>query len=562
MPGSLRSGGTALVEVLESAGVRLLFGVPGESYLAALDALFSRRNALRLVTARHEGGAAFMAAAHGKLTERPGICFVTRGPGAANAAIAVHTAMQDSSPMILFVGQASTGVRGREAFQEIDYERFFEPIAKWVVEVSQADRIPELVLRAWHTAISGRPGPVVVSLPEDILEAGTGVEAPAPWHAPFVAEVGEGAAVPIIDVLGSAERPLILAGGTGWDSDGRTNLQIFAETNRIPVVTAFRCQDLVDNDSVAFAGDVGVGSTRHVRGLIEAADVVLAAGVRFGEITTGGYELFSVPVPRQRIVHLHPSDRELGKIVIPELAVQGSPQSLFAQLRPVDIGRSRQWQEWFDAASVGRRERFRCPPSPGPVDLVAIMAWLRKNLPSEIILTTGAGNFAIWPGRFLPLRAGSRMLGPQSGAMGYGIPAAIAAKLERPDCMVVCFTGDGDFQMTGQELATAIDCGVDPIVILVNNGMYGTIRMHQERRYPGRVHGTDLRNPDFVALAKAHGANAECVVRTQEFPDAFRRAEASGKVALIELVVDPEAISPSETLSGIRETAFASGVVG
>ncbi len=552
-----RKGGALLVDVLSAEGVRTVFGVPGESYLAVLDALHDAAGCIRTVMARHEGAAAYMASAHGKLTGRPGICFVTRGPGATNAAVGVHTAMQDSSPMILFIGQANRETLGREAFQEIDYEKFFGSVSKWSVELRDSGRIPEVVGRAFRTALSGRPGPVIVALPEDMLEETVSAPPVAVRSMPVRPEAGADAVAHVLSMLEDSQRPLVLAGGGGWTCSGRDALQRFSEGNGIPVVAAFRRQDLIDNRSPAYAGDAGTVMPPHVKDLMTSADLVLAAGVRFDEITTGGYGLFSVPVPKQALIHVHSSDGELGKVYVPDLAVQACPCSFFCKMEDAVLENRGRWREWYRDAHRRYRESLRCPDTPGPVNLARIMSWLADRLPDDAVLTNGAGNFAIWPGRFIPLGRAARLLAPQSGSMGYGLPAAIAAKLAHPDRMVVCFAGDGDFQMTGQELATARQYGAAPIVILFNNGMYGTIRMHQERQYPGRVHGTDLVNPDFAALARAYGFHAERVVRTDEFENAFERAVGAGTGALIELRVDPEAVSPYDTLAGIRSRAAA-----
>lgn len=548
----MRTGGEVLVDILVRQGVESVFGVPGESYLALLDALYDRKDRIRTIMSRHEGGAAFMAAAHGKLTGRPGICMVTRGPGATNAAIGVHTAMQDSSPMILIVGQVPRTTRDRESFQEIDYRSFFGDVAKWAIEVNDPGRIPELVGRAFRCAMSGRPGPVVLAFPEDVLQERTSATIHSLPSEPVLSEPGDGILSRVRHVLDSAERPLILVGGNNWSDHGRRAMREFAERNTIPVVVGFRCQDLIDNFSPAYAGDAGFGMSPHVVQLIERADVVLAVGTRFDEITTRGFALFGRSAEHQKIIHVHASDGELGKIVVPTLAIQSLPDAFFSALARFSLDCRRRWKEWFEEAESGHRNARDGQPSPGSVDLMAVVKWLAESLPDDVVLTNGAGNFAIWPARFFPLKDHGRLLAPQCGAMGYGLPAAIAAKLTFPERAVVCFAGDGDFLMTGQELGTAVQHDLSPIVVLCNNGMYGTIRMHQERHYPGRVVGTEIQSPDFVALGKAYGAYAERVRQTDEFPAAFRRAQQSGRAALLELVIDPEAIAPGETLSAIR----------
>jgi acetolactate synthase-1/2/3 large subunit len=548
----MRSGGELLVQSLAALGATRAFGVPGESYLAVLDALHDTAGRLDFVLCRQEGGAAFMAAAWGKLTGSPGICMVTRGPGATNAAIGVHTAMQDSAPMILLVGQVGTDMTGREAFQEIDYRAAFGPIAKWAVEIDRADRIPEILSRAWVTATTGRPGPVVVALPEDMLTTQTGA-APlsGPVHiappAPDPAAVAEARAM-----LAAARRPLILIGGH-WTDAGRAAMQGFAEASDIPVVAVFRFQDRFDNHSPVFSGEAGVGMIPHVKALVREADTILAVNIRFGEMTTDGYTLMSVPDPAQRLIHVHPSDRELGKIYRPALGIQSGADAFAAALAPVQGG----WADWRARARAGYEASFDAPPQPSPVDMVAVMAHLRAVLPDDVILTNGAGNFAVWPNKFFRFGPGQRLLAPQAGAMGYGLPAAIAARVAHPHRRVVCFAGDGDIQMTCQELATAAQAGAQPVVLVLNNGIYGTIRAHQERAYPGRVSGTTMVNPDFAALARAYGFHGERVETTADFAAAFDRALASPTGALLDLAISPEALTPRQSLGAIRAAALA-----
>lgn len=548
------NGGKLLVECLLALGATKSFGVPGESYLAVLDALYETAGRLDYVLCRNEGGAAFMASAYGKLTGTPGICFVTRGPGATNASIGVHTAMQDSSPMILFVGQVSTDMKGREAFQEIDYGAVFGPLAKWAVEINDVDRLPEIVARAWTIALSGRPGPVVVALPEDMLTRHT--EVPALAGPATVMEAGatpaavEGAR----EMLAAAQRPLILIGGANWTPAGRASLKAFAEASDIPVVAAFRFQDQFDNNSPVFAGEAGVGMPAHVKRLMREADVILAVNVRFGEMTTDGYTLLSVPQPRQKLIHVHPSDREIGKIYTPTLGIHAGPNAFAAALTPIAGG----WSQWRSTSRAEYETAFDAPAQPGPVDMVAVTEWLRETLPEDVILTNGAGNFTVWPNKFFRFGSKARLLAPQSGAMGYGLPAAIAAKVACPERTVVCFAGDGDFQMTCQELGTAMQARAQPIVLLLNNGIYGTIRAHQERNYPARVSGTTLTNPDFVGLARSYGFHAERVSATSDFPAAFARALASKTGAVLDLEISPEALAPRQTLSQMRDAALAS----
>lgn len=549
-----RTGGEILMDGLLALGARRGFGVPGESYLALLDAMHDAP-AFRFINARHEGGAAFMAEAHGKLTGEPGLCFVTRGPGATNAAIGVHTARQNSTPMILFVGQVGGSMKGREAFQEVDYTAFFGPVAKWVVEIDRPERIPELLARAWTTALSGRPGPVVVALPEDMLTER--VAAPpmgrprVPHPAPEPAAMTE-----LQTLLDRAERPVVLVGGGGWTAEARAALAREMARLGLPVLAAFRFHDLCDNEAACYAGEAGVGMLSSVRQTLDDADLILALGVRFGEMTTDAYTIPSVPKPAQVLVHVHASDAELGKIYVADLPIHAAPGPFLDALAALN-GHPDRWQDWRDGRRAAWLASFDLPPQPGPVDMGAVMAHLRETLPRDAILTNGAGNFAIWPNKLFRFTGEQRLLAPQSGAMGYGVPAAIAAKAEHPDRTVVCFAGDGDFQMTGLELASAVQAGAAPVVLILNNGTYGTIRMHQERHYPSRVSGTDLGNPDFAALARAMGLHGERVARTADFAAAFDRALASPTGAVLDLDVGAEALTPRETLSQMRARALA-----
>ncbi|MCZ0962837.1 thiamine pyrophosphate-dependent enzyme [Paracoccus benzoatiresistens] len=548
-----RNGGVLLVDCLMALGATKAFGIPGESYLAVLDALHDTQGRLDFVLCRHEGGAAFMAAAWGKLTGAPGICLVTRGPGATNAAIGIHTAMQDSAPMLVFVGQIGTDMTGREAFQELDYAAVFGSMAKWAVEIERVERIPEIIARAWKTATTGRPGPVVIALPEDVLTALTDTP---PLSAP--AEIAEPGPLPAaldkaLAMLAAARRPLILTGGCTWTAQGKAALQGFAEASDIPVLAAFRFQDCFDNHSPVYAGEAGVGMPPHVRRLIAECDLLLAVNVRFGEMTTDGYSLLSVPQPEQALIHVHASDLEIGKIYQPRLGIQAGPNAFAEGLRPV----SGPWSDWRKAARAGYLASMQAPAQPSPVDMVAVMDHLRAVLPEDAIITHGAGNFAVWPDKFLAYGPRARLLTPQSGAMGYGLPAAIAAKVAHPSRMAVCFAGDGDFQMTCAELATAMQAGAQPIVLVLNNGIYGTIRAHQERHYPTRVSGTTMQNPDFVMLAQAYGFHAERVATTADFAAAFDRAVRSKTGALLDLDISPEALTPRQTLSQMREAALA-----
>jgi len=547
------SGGHLLVKSLQALGASKCFGVPGESYLDVLDALHDTKGKLDFVLCRNEGGAAFMAEAFGKLTGLPGICMVTRGPGATNASIGVHTAMQNSSPMILFVGQVGTDQRDREAFQEIDYRAFFGSVAKWVVEIDDANRIPELLSRAWCTALSGRCGPVVVALPENMLTALTEAKpcrsARIPIPSPSDDDIKQ-----IIELLEAANKPLIIIGGGGWTAEARLAIEQFAQKNNLPVSVAFRFHDLIDHHSDCFAGEAGVAMAPSLQSAIKEADLIFAIGIRFGEITTGAYKLFDVPYINKKLIHVHASDRELGKVYAADLPVHASPNTLADRLKHVEL--SGDWLAWQRQCRQAYLDSFEAPEQPGNVDMVAITKHLRNHLPDDTIITSGAGNFANWPGRFLRYGPKQRLLAPQSGAMGYGVPAAIAAQLTEPSKTVVCFTGDGDFQMNCQELGTAMQAQVQPIILILNNGSYGTIRMHQERHYPARVSGTDLQNPDFITLARAYGFSAERVEKTEDFEAAFDRALASDTGAVVELMIATEAITPQQTLTQIREKSL------
>jgi len=518
-----------------------------------LDALHD--SPIRYVLCRQEGGAAFMAEAWGKLTGRPGICFVTRGPGATNASIGVHTAKQSSSPMILFVGQIARDMRDREAFQEIDYRAFFGSVAKWAVEIDDPDRVPEIVSRAFHVAMSGRPGPVVVGLPEDML---TGLTDRAPARRAEPAETG---ATPeqvahVARLLAAAARPVVFVGGGGWTEQGEVDLQRFAERWDLPVVTSFRCHDLMDNHSPCYCGDAGVGMPASTRRLLGDADLVLAIGVGFSEIETDGYSLFDIPDPRQRLIHVHASDLEIGKVCRPELGIHCGVNGFLSAAAGLEPAGNLPWDAWRADARAGFEASLACPPQPGAVDMGAVTAHIRDTLPADAVVTNGAGNFTVWPNKFLLYGVENRLVGPQSGAMGYGLPAAIAARLWDPSRLVVCFAGDGDIQMTLQELGTARQEGAMPVVLILNNGTYGTIRMHQERAYPERVSGTTIENPDYGTIGKAYGLHAERVTATAGFAAAFDRARAAGG-GLIELMIDPEALTPRATLSQIRAAAKA-----
>jgi acetolactate synthase-1/2/3 large subunit len=540
-----------LVDALKVHGVDTAFCVPGESYLAVLDALYDAREAIRLVVARHDGGAAYMAEAYGKLTGKPGICFVTRGPGATNASIAVHTAFQDSTPMILFIGQVGTDFVEREAFQEVDYRRMFGQMAKWVASVDRADRVPEYLSHAFHCAMSGRKGPVVLALPEDVLVETATVADTDPYK---IVQAHPGAAD--IDrlraMLAAAERPFVIPGGSGWTEAACADLRRFAEVNELPVGCAFRFQDVFDNGHPNYAGDVGIGINPKLAARIKEADLVVAIGPRLGEMTTGGYTLLVPPRPAQKLVHVHAGAEELGRVYQGDLLINaGMPQiaAALAAMAPVDASR---WRNSTRAANADYREWAGRRENPGAVQMWEIVDFLRQRLPADAILANGAGNFSGWFHRFYRHTRFRTQVAPTSGAMGYGTPAGVACKIAAPGRMVLSISGDGDFLMNGQELATAVQHDAAVIFIVVNNGMYGTIRMHQERDYPARVYGTDLRNPDFAAYARAFGAQGETVAATAEFAPAFERCVAAGKPALIEIRLDPQAITTQTTLDAIR----------
>ncbi|MBL8346669.1 MAG: thiamine pyrophosphate-binding protein [Rubrivivax sp.] len=563
-----RPAGHALVEALVEQGVHTCFGVPGESYLAVLDGFHQHRERIRFIACRQEGGAAFMAEAQGKLSGRPGICFVTRGPGATNASIGVHTAFQDSTPMVLFVGQVASDQRDREAFQEIDYRQMFSPgtlgLAKWVAEIESADRLPEYVARAFHVALQGRPGPVVLSLPEDMLTKLTRVPVlprvvpVSTWPDPqALARAGE--------MLAAAQRPIVIAGGSGWTAESAAALQRFAEAWELPVGNAFRFQDTFDNRHPLYAGDVGIGINPKLAARIREADLVLALGVRLGEMTTGGYTLLEAPRPKQKLIHVHAGAEELGRVFAADLLLQSSMDRAalaLATLHPPEPAR-RPWRE-HAAAAHADYEANHAAPAVAPLDLAVVIKTLARRLPDDTVWTNGAGNFSGWLHRYVRypglMHRGRTQLAPTSGAMGAGFPYAVAAALLEPHRWAVNIAGDGDFLMTGQEMATATGYGAKKLIsVVVDNGTYGTIRMHQEREYPGRVSGSDLFNPDFAALARAYGWHGARVERTEQFEPALEAAiaaiEAAGRPALLHLKLDTDVSTTRQTLSDIRGAA-------
>ncbi|WP_415767235.1 thiamine pyrophosphate-binding protein [Pseudomonas sp. ZB1P45] len=549
---SRRSGGQILVDALRIHGVKRAFCVPGESYLAVLDALHDVQEEIDLVVCRQEGGAAYMAEAYGKLTGQPGICFVTRGPGATNASIGVHTAFQDSSPMILFIGQVARDQQYREAFQEVDFRQMFGPLAKWVVQIDDTRRIPELISQAFHRAVNGRPGPVVVALPEDMLTEMAEVSDAGPFKRVLMTPAAEQMAA-MQQLLERSERPLMVLGGSGWDTESVHDIRLFAEQQNIPVAASFRCQDLFDNRHPNYVGDLGFAASAQLSSAVKNADLLLVVGSRMGEVSTGGYAALDIPVPKQTLIHIHQGIEELGRVYQPALAINSSMSTFAKSAAKLPAVPSQIKNEWTRTLNKNYCENLQHSPSPGDVQMAEIIEWLNRSLPDDAILTNGAGNYAVWLQRFYQFRQYRTQLGPTNGSMGYGVPAAVAAKLTCPDRVVVSFSGDGCFLMNGQEIATAAQYGAHVIFVVINNGMYGTIRMHQERNYPGRVSGTELHNPDFAALAQAYGLHGEVVTATSEFAPAFERCLGMSRPSLIEVRVDPEALTPRLSLTQIRE---------
>ncbi len=560
--------GHLLVECLLAQGVTHAFGVPGESYLAVLDGFHLHRDAIRFVTCRQEGGAAFMAEAQGKLTGRPGICFVTRGPGATNASIGVHTAFQDSTPMVLFVGDVASDTRDREAFQEMDYTHFFGPstkgMAKRVERVDDPARLPEYIARAFATAMNGRPGPVVLVLPEDMLTQPIQSAQALPRVEPVQAWSDPGALRDLRDLLLAAKKPLVICGGGGWTVQAAQALQRFAENWQLPVANAFRFQDTFDNHHAHYAGDVGIGISPALAQCVRESDLILAMGPRLGEMTTGGYTLLQAPKPVQKLVHIHGSAEELNRVYQADLAILSTMNAAARSLEMLEAPVELPWSEWTRTAHQDYVNNLKPQALPGDVNMSEIVATLQKHLPADAVLTNGAGNFASWMHRFFKhhglVKGHKTQLAPTVGAMGYGVPAGIAANLLTGR---VAFTiaGDGDFLMNGQELATAVQHGGKSIVLLLNNGMYGTIRMHQEREYPTHVTGSELKNPDFTALAQAYGYVGIRIDKTDQFETALLEALARPEGTLIEVRLDPEVITTRGTLSAITHAALAQQTV-
>ena len=548
-----RTAAEVLVDGLVAQGVTHVFCVPGESYLAVLDAFIDR--AIVVVVCRQEAGAAIMAEAWGKATGRPGVCFVTRGPGAMNAAHGIHIARQASSPMILFVGQVARRVRGREAFQEIDYPAVFGSMTKWTDEVREAERLPELLSRAFSTAMNGRPGPIVLSLPEDMLsERICVIDAPRvepAEAAPTTADLAR-----LVALLEAARAPMLVLGGSRWTQTGCDAIRRFAERFALPVVTSFRRLPLFDASHENYAGDLGIGANPRLLARLRAADLLLVLGGRLGDVPSQSYELLDIPRPACRLVHVHPEPGELGRVYAADLAIAATPTGLAEALETLSPAAAPAWVGSVAAAHADYLAWTEvATPQPGGVNLGEIVVWLRGHLPPDAVITNGAGNFAAWVGRFFRIRRLGHHAAPMSGSMGYGVPAAVAMQLLHPDAPVVCFTGDGDFLMNGQEFATAVQYALPIVVIVCDNGLYGTIRMHQEREYPGRPCATALRNPDFAAYARAFGGFGATVEATADFPAAFEAARASGLPAILHLKIDPDAILPGTTLSAICKGA-------
>jgi len=550
---NLRSAAEVLVDQLRIHGVRHVFCVPGESYLAVLDAFHD--SDLTVTVCRQEAGAAIMAEAVGKVTGRPGVCFVTRGPGATNAAHGIHIARQDSTPLVMFVGQVARETREREAFQELDYRAVFGSMAKWATEIDDAARVPEIVSRAFHTAANGRPGPVVVAIPEDMLVERIAVDDAPPFSA-IETSPGLDEMQKFAELLAAARAPVAVLGGSRWSQEACDRMARFAEKYKLPVCTTFRRGHLFDQTHSCYAGDLGIGPNPKLLERIKSSDLVIVIGGRLGELPSQHYTLFDIPRPQHPFVHVHPGAEELGRVYSPHLAINATPTAFTAALETLKFSRAAVGEA--KAANADYRAwTDKLTEQPGAVNFGAVMIWLRENLARDAFLCNGAGNYAAWIHRFFRFRRFAQQVAPASGSMGYGVPAAVAMKRLHPERQVICIAGDGDFLMNGQEFATAVQYDLPFTTIVFDNGMYGTIRMHQEREYPGRISATDLRNPDFAAYARAFGGFGVLVERTEDFPAAFRAAEASGKPAIVRLAIDPEAITPGTTLAKIRARAVA-----
>ena len=549
-----RTGGQLIADALVAQGVTHAFAVPGESYLDVLDGLFERRDAIQLITCRFEAGAVHMAEAHGKLTGRPGVALVTRGPGACHASIGVHVAMQDSTPLVLIVGQIPFAETDRDTFQEVDYRRMFGPLAKWVTQIDDASRIPELMARAFDVATSGRPGPVVIAISEEMQKARVSVPDIGPSNVLSLHPAPD--AIPrLLAMLDAAQRPLIVLGGTCWRPGGLAAVRDFAAAHDIPVAVGFRRLGLFDGTSPLYAGDLGVGADSGLVRLAKESDLILAIGSRLGEATSQGYTLF--PETGAPIVQVHSDPAEIGRVFRVALGIPSDLTAFALGLRDAAPAKPRPWADWRRRVRAARQAQALAPDYDGPLNFARALQALEPELPPDTIFTCDAGNFATWPNRFMHLREGQDFLGPTNGAMGYGVPAAVGAAILNPGRLVIGFVGDGGFMMTGTELATAFQHGAAPIIIVVNNGGYGTIRMYQERAYPGRVSGTELRNPDFAALIRAFGGHGETVETTDAFVPAFRRARASGLPAVIEVRLSMEQVTNRATVTQLRAAAKA-----
>ena len=550
-----KMGGHLLVDSLRTHGVEMVFGVPGESYLAVLDGL-QDANSIKTIMCRQEGGSAMMAEAYGKLTGKPGVCLVTRGPGATNASAGIHIAMQDSTPLVMLVGQVGREMMDREAFQEIDYRRMYGELTKWVAQIEDTSRIPEYISRAFHTATSGRPGPVVLALPEDMLTEYADTKIINSYQKieayPSPADLAQ-----VEEMLSKSKAPLMIVGGGGWDEASCQKIQDFAEKNHLPVGCSFRCQDYFDNRHPNYVGHIGIGLSTSLQDRIINSDLLLVIGARLGEVTTSGYSLLDIPRPKQQLIHIHSGAEELGSVYQADLPINASPRSFAEAISQLEIAGSEKWASNTKQGNDDYLETLIPKAIPGDVQMAEIACWLNEILPEDAIVCNGAGNYATWMHRFFQYRKYRTQLAPTSGSMGYGLPSAVAAKLVCPDRTVISMNGDGCFMMHGQEMATAMQYGANIIAIVINNSMFGTIRMHQEREYPGRIANTGLRNPDFAALARAYGAAGDTVNKTAEFKPAFEKALKANVPTLIEIKIDPDAITPVTTLSAIRESALA-----
>ncbi|PJI93006.1 acetolactate synthase-1/2/3 large subunit [Yoonia maricola] len=543
----VRHGGKILSDQLVKLGVERVFSVPGESFLAALDGLYD--SGIPNIVCRQEGGAAMMAEAYGKMTGKPGVCFVTRGPGATNASAGIHIAMQDSTPMVLFVGQIDNRHTDRETFQEVDYRAVFGGLAKWVAQVNDTDRLPEYIGRAFRVAMSGRPGPVVLALPENMLSADADVPDLTMPEVTSTSLSADTAQI-ILHELAQSQRPLVVVGGPHWSPQAQVDLQAFAENQQVPIAVSFRRQDYIDNHHANYVGDLNVGISPKLAQRVREADTLILLGTRFGDIETQGYTLVDPAAPGKRIVHVHADADELGRVYTPDIAITATAPAVLRALANAE--HTGEWASWTAAARADYEQWLQPQESPGALKQEDVIKWLSDHLPDDAILTNGAGNYAAWLHRYFVYKQYGTQLAPTSGSMGYGFPAAISASIAHPDRMVVCLAGDGCFQMTCNEMSTAIQHGAKPIVIVMNNGRYGTIRMHQEKTYPGRVSGTVLTNPDFAALARSYGGHGERVARSKDFPAAFARAQAAGTVAVLECQVDEDALATSLNLSDLK----------